>query len=113
VIREGTTVYQPEKSMPFISIAERMTLVKGLLRGIEPLMRMRFGAEGLELMPEIREIRDPKLLEKVIDRIETASSSEEARRVWTRNRRSKRPESARGTSTKSARTKCEGPKGGG
>jgi hypothetical protein len=89
---EEVDAYQQEKSMPFISIAERMTMVKGLLRGIEPLLRVRFGAEGLELMPELREIRDPELLEKVLDRIETAASPEEVRRVWTRKRRPKKEE---------------------
>ena len=50
---------------------------------------MKFGAEGLELMPELRQIRDHVLLGKVLDQIETAASPDDLRRVWTRKRRSK------------------------
>ena len=35
---------------------------KGLLRGIEACLKVKFGAEGLELMPELRQIRDHALL---------------------------------------------------
>ncbi len=57
--------YQQENVMPFIDIAERMGLEKGLLEGIEVALDVKFGAEGLELMPELREIRDHVLLRKV------------------------------------------------
>ena len=53
--------------MPFIDIAERVGLGKGLLQGIEACLKMKFGAEGLKLMPELREIRDHELLDKVLD----------------------------------------------
>jgi hypothetical protein len=81
--------YQQEKVMPFIDIAERMGMVKGLLRGIERCLKMKFGAEGLELMPELRELRDHEIYRKVLKRAETATSPEEVRRVWTRKRRPK------------------------
>ena len=38
---------------------------------------MKFGAEGLELMPELREIRDHELLGKILARIETAASPDD------------------------------------
>jgi hypothetical protein len=75
--------------MRFISIAERMGMVKGLLQSIEVVLRMKFGAAGLELMPELRQIRDDVLLSKVLDKIETAASPDDLRRVWTRKRRPK------------------------
>jgi hypothetical protein len=75
--------------MPFIDIAERMGIVKGQLQGIEALLDVKFGAAGLELMPEIREIRDHVLLRKILKRIRTASSPAEVRRVWTRKPRPK------------------------
>ena len=40
---------------------------------------MKFGAEGLELMPELREIRDHVLLCKILARIETAGSPDDLR----------------------------------
>ena len=72
--------------MPFMDIFERAAMEKGLLLGIETSLKVRFGAEGLELMPELREIRDHVLLSKVLNRIETAGSPADVRRVWTRKR---------------------------
>ena len=69
--------------------AERMAIEKALLEGIEPLLDIKFGVEGLALMPEIREIRDHVLLRKILKRIRTASSPAEVRRVWTRKPRPK------------------------
>jgi hypothetical protein len=81
--------YQQEKVMPFINIAERVGMEKGLLQGIEVALDMKFGAEGLELMPELRQIRDHVLLGKILARIKTAASPDDLRRVWTRKRRPK------------------------
>jgi hypothetical protein len=62
VIRAEITAFQREKLMPFIDIAERKGMEKGLLRGIEECLEVKFGAEGLELMPELRELHDHELL---------------------------------------------------
>ncbi len=67
--------------MPFIDIAERDNLGKGLLEGIEACLKIKFGDEGLELMPELREIRDHELLRKVLTRIEKAASPKDLLRV--------------------------------
>ncbi len=100
------TAFQKEKLMPFVTIAERVGMEKGLeigrqegrqeglkegiLKGIEAFLRARFGAEGLELMPELREIQDDGLLGKILDAIATASSPDELRRIWTPGRRSRK-----------------------
>jgi hypothetical protein len=86
---EELTEFQQEKRMPFIDIVERMGMEKGLLRGIEVSLEMKFGAEGLELMPELRQIQDHVLLDRILARIKTADSPDDLRRVWTRKRRSK------------------------
>ena len=80
--------------MPYMNTLDRIAMKQGLLRGIEVALRMKFGAGGLELMPDIRQIRDHVLLEKVLDRIEAADSPDDLRRVWTRQRRPRaaRPE---------------------
>jgi hypothetical protein len=87
--REEAEAIRQEKHMPFMDIFERTAMEKGLLRGIEALLRVKFGAAGLELMPEIREIRDHVLLDKILDRIETVGGPAEVRRVWTRKPRPK------------------------
>jgi hypothetical protein len=45
--------------MTSLDTAERMIMMKGLLRGIEECLDVKFGDEGLERMPERRQIRDP------------------------------------------------------
>jgi hypothetical protein len=87
--QEEIDAFQQEKRMPFVNIFERVGIEKGLLRGIEVALRMKFGAEGLALMPELRQIQDHILLGKILDRIETAASPEDVRRVWARKRKSK------------------------
>jgi hypothetical protein len=80
--------------MPYIPIWERIGIAmgkeEGLLRGIEVGLKIKFGAESLELMPELRELHDNVMLVKILDAIETAASPEELRPVWTRKRRSKK-----------------------
>jgi hypothetical protein len=85
------TQYQEEKRMPFVTIAERVGmekgLEKGLLKGIEVSLKVKFGAEGLALLPEIRALQDHELLEAVLEAIEAAANPDELRRVWAPKRR--------------------------
>jgi hypothetical protein len=81
--------YAQEKILRFIDIAERVNLEKAMLRGIEECLEVKFGAEGLELMPELRAIHDHELLDKILSRIKAAANPNDLRRVWTRKRRSK------------------------
>jgi hypothetical protein len=84
------TTYQQEKCMPFYTIADRVAMERALLEGIEVSLKVKFGDQALELMPELRELQDHELLRAVLHAIETADSPEELRRVWTRRRRSKK-----------------------
>ncbi len=95
--QDEITAYQQENKMPFIDIFERKAIEKaraegleqGLKQGIEAVLETKFGAAGLELMPEIRQIRDPAVLGKVLARLRTAARLDEVRTVWTRKRRPK------------------------
>lgn len=40
--------------MPFVTTPERVGRRAGIRRGIEVVLRLRFGEDGLKLMPEIR-----------------------------------------------------------
>jgi hypothetical protein len=84
------TQYQKEKRMPFIDIATRVGMEQGLLKGIEVSLEVKFGAEGLKLMPELRELQDHELLLTVLEAIRTADNPDELRRIWTRKRRPKK-----------------------
>ena len=58
-----------------------------LLQGLEVSLKLKFGVAGLNLMPELRELRDHELLSKILNAIETADSPDDLRPIWTRNRR--------------------------
>jgi hypothetical protein len=92
VIWDDITAQGQEKRMPFIDGFERRGLEKGLLLGIAAALRIKFGAECLKLMPEIREIRDHEVLDTILSRIRTTASPNDLLRVWTRKRRSKTTE---------------------
>lgn len=82
--------FEKERSMPFISTAERIGLEKGLakgreeglLAGIEVALRMKFGQSGLALLSEIRQINDIELLHMVLDAVPEAGSLDALRRHW-------------------------------
>jgi hypothetical protein len=76
--------------MPFMTIFERVGMEKGLLEGIEECLELKFGDEGLKLMPELRELQDHELLRTVLHAIKKASIPDDVRRVWTRKRRVKK-----------------------
>jgi hypothetical protein len=74
--------YEEDKRMPFLTTPERLGLEKGLLKGIEVSLEVKFGAEGLKLMPEIRALENHEVLDAVLQAIRTASSPAEVQRVW-------------------------------
>jgi hypothetical protein len=78
--------FQEEKLMPYLTPLERLWLednLKGLLEGIELGLELKFGAEGLTLLTEIRQIQDPKVPRSVLQGIRKATTAEELRRIWT------------------------------
>jgi hypothetical protein len=74
---------QEERRMPFITSVERVGHCRGLRQGIEALLQVRFGDEGLQLMPDIREIHEEEKLEAVLKALVTATTLEEVRRLCT------------------------------
>jgi hypothetical protein len=76
------TQYQEEKQMPFMTSFEWVARHESLLEGIEVALKLKFGAEGLRLLPELREIEDVDVLRTVLQAIETAATPDDLRRVW-------------------------------
>ena len=73
---------QEERRMPFITSIERSGHRRGLRMGIESVLRVRFGEEGLKLMPEIHEIYEEEKLQAILKALETAATPDEVRRLW-------------------------------
>ncbi len=55
---------------------------RGLLSGIQVALKLKFGAPGVALMPEIAHIEDVALLQVVQDSIELVQTLEELRRLY-------------------------------
>jgi hypothetical protein len=73
---------QEEKRMPYVTSIERLGRREGMREGIEVLLRVRFGDEGVKLMPEIREIHEEETLRAILKALETVASPDEVRRLW-------------------------------
>jgi hypothetical protein len=82
LFRQEVDKIQEEKGMPFITSVERAGIRKGLCKGIEVVLRLRFGEEGLKLMPEILEIHEEAKLEAILNALPTAASLDDVRRLW-------------------------------
>jgi predicted transposase YdaD len=57
-------------------------LREGLLSAIELGLEFKFGEAGLQLMPEIRQIEDIDLLERLRNAIKTVESPQAFRRIY-------------------------------
>jgi hypothetical protein len=79
-----------ERRMAFMTTPERLARTEELLAGIALGLELKFGAEGLMLLPEIKEITDVDVLRAVRDAIKPAANPDEVRRVWAPKRRPKK-----------------------
>ena len=82
VFWQGVDKIQKERRMPYVSSIERVGRSDGLRKGIESVLRIRFGEEGLKLMPEIQEVYDEEQLQAILKALETAASPDEVRQLW-------------------------------
>ncbi len=75
-LRDAATM-EKEQRMPYVTSWERLAEQRGLRKGIAALLKIRFGAEGLQLMPQIELIYYTDQLESILIALETASSLDE------------------------------------
>ena len=81
---EEAQEYEKEKHMPYVSTFERVETRRGFYKGIEAMLDLRFGEQGLQLMPEIRVMSAISTCSNpFFDASKTAASPDE-RRLWTK-----------------------------
>ena len=78
---EDVAKIEEEKHMPFITTPERLALCRGMRVSIQIVLRTRFGADGLELMPKIEMIYDEDQLQTILMALVTAVDLAEVSRL--------------------------------
>ena len=68
--------------MKYVTSFERNARRESLLEGIEVSLEVKFGSEGLNLLPEISQIYDIERLRAILVRIKTANSLSELRQIY-------------------------------
>ena len=68
--------------MPYVTSVERRGIKQGILKGIEALLEVKFGTEGLEILPEISQIQDVDILESILSGIKTKNTLEEIQAIY-------------------------------
>lgn len=73
---------EEERQMPYITSVERSGIRQGLLEGISLGLKLKFGSEGLSLLPEISDIRDVEQLRTILAGLETANTLDGLRQIY-------------------------------
>jgi hypothetical protein len=79
--RQSVEQLEEEQRMQYVTSFERIARIESLLEGIELGLKLRFGTEGLGLLPEISTIEDVEQLRAVLAGLETASNLDELRQI--------------------------------
>jgi hypothetical protein len=82
LFRQDLDSLQKEKGMPYVTSIERVARRELLRKSIRIGLKIKFGDEGLKLMPEIENIHDGDLLDKILESLETAATLDDVRRFW-------------------------------
>ncbi len=84
---------EAQNRMPYISSIERIGIQQGieqsqqqmrqiLLESLELLLELKFGNEGLAILPEISPLQDVEQLRAIQAELKTATTVEELRRIY-------------------------------
>ena len=83
---EDLEQYEEKDKMRYVTSVERIGIKKGIQQGlvsaIELGLELKFGAVGLELLPEISPIQDIEVLTAIKDGIKTATTLAELRSYY-------------------------------
>jgi hypothetical protein len=70
-----------ERTMPFIITPERLGIKRGLMQAIEDALRVKFGEEGVTLIPEIQALEDIEKYRQVHMAAVSAATLDDVRRA--------------------------------
>ncbi|MBR8840186.1 MAG: cytosolic protein [Stigonema ocellatum SAG 48.90 = DSM 106950] len=73
---------EAEQRMQYVTSFERSGIRLGVLEGIGTSLEIKFGSEGLSLLPEISLIEDIEQLRKILAGLKTVSTVEELRQIY-------------------------------
>ncbi|QSJ15708.1 hypothetical protein JYQ62_28495 [Nostoc sp. UHCC 0702] len=83
---QEVTQYEEEKKMPYITSVERRGIEKGkrevIIESLEVCLEIKFGSEGLNILPEIAQIQNVEILRSILTRIKTVNNLEELRQIY-------------------------------
>jgi hypothetical protein len=90
IVEQELEKIEEDERMAYVTSWERIGqdrgrvegLLEGLLEGLAVALDLRFGEAGVALLPELRQITDPEVLQQVAARIKTAASVEDLRQVY-------------------------------
>lgn len=74
--------FEESRRMPYITSVERNARREELLEAIELGLELKFGSEGLNLMPEISQIEDIEQLRAIKSGLKTVQTMEELRSIY-------------------------------
>jgi hypothetical protein len=77
-LKEGREQWRQEGREEGLQIGMR----DGLLEGIELALKLKFGAPGVAIVPEIRQIGDLAVIRAIYQQIEAAQTLDDVRRVY-------------------------------
>jgi len=78
IYHEKLMDYEREVNMQYITTAERIGMEKGILLGsLQTVLEMKFGADGLNIYPSIKQIQKTDRLKKILQAAKSAKSPEE------------------------------------
>jgi hypothetical protein len=87
--RQELEQYEQEKQMPYVTSIERMAkqegVREGLLSGIEVALEIKFGNEGLKLLPEITQIEDIEVLRTTFKSLKQVQTPDELLLIYQSN----------------------------
>ncbi len=79
---DEVTEYEENKKMPYCTSVEQRGIKQGILKGIEALLEVKFGAESNKLLPEISQIQDVNVLRAILAGVKTKNTLEEIRTIY-------------------------------